>query len=854
MRFIAHVCCLFLLLTYQTDAAAQCGWQPGLEAAGTNGSVHALLPWDPDGPDGPQEELLVIAGDFSTAGSVEAANIAVWRQSDRTWQSLGTGFGPAGSNNHVVCLVSLPDGSLVAGGYFQTTRGAPANFVAKWNGTEWVPIGSPLNAAVRALAVSADGRLIAGGNFRLPSEGGLTSIAALENGAWIPLRAGEWDGVFGYVTHVVALPDGEIIAAGPYLNEFDETRAPIAIWNGTEWFRMGISAGTIDAMAVSVDGRVAIAGSGLGPEYLAIWHGDMWDFVDEPYGAIETREMVFLSTGELVVDFSMGNWGLPGIPSGPHKWDGSTWMRLGTGRPGSNYAEAIVRLSDDRVILARQAPEIWDGSRWWPLGRGISGELEDVMAKPGGGVYIAGSFDWVADQSAMGVAQSTESGWQALGDAVSPGGGVTSMLLTDDETLMVVGGFYHETTYGTITVGTWDGSAWQFMPAPPRPTYHPVTPRIFWSSEGLLGFIANSPYVWTGDSWTQTPTGFNSLVYTACVDRSGDIVFGGVFTTPGNRIAKWNGISWEALGVGLANGYCYSLLEHSNGDLIVGGSFRTAGGHDTNYIARWDGIEWHDLAGGMSPHATVLALAELPNGDIVAGGGFTSAGGVEASNIARWDGSQWHPLGGGTNGIVTSLDVLEDGSLAVGGRFTHVDGKPSAYYARYVFEGEAPEVTEQPEDAFACAFAAGQVRVGSTPVEGVAFQWQVLDNDDWTALVDGDLDVDGRLVAEITGSQANLLSLLPRVDVLSVQLRCVLDNGCGIATSMPATISACRPDLTCDGSLDMSDAIAFLDAFFACDGAPAGCSFDAIDPNVNGDDVVDVLDFLDYIDAYGSGC
>ncbi|MFN9306725.1 MAG: hypothetical protein ACK6DT_11755 [Planctomycetota bacterium] len=71
-----------------------------------------------------------------------------------------------------------------------------------------------------------------------------------------------------------------------------------------------------------------------------------------------------------------------------------------------------------------------------------------------------------------------------------------------------------------------------------------------------------------------------------------------------------------------------------NGDLVAGGSFTTAGGVAANRIARWNGSTWSALGSGMN--SSVLALAMLPTGDLVAGGGFTTAGGQVSAYIARY--------------------------------------------------------------------------------------------------------------------------------------------------------------------------------------------------------------------------
>ncbi len=65
----------------------------------------------------------------------------------------------------------------------------------------------------------------------------------------------------------------------------------------------------------------------------------------------------------------------------------------------------------------------------------------------------------------------------------------------------------------------------------------------------------------------------------------------------------------------------------------------------------------------------VEALLTLTNGDLIVGGLFTSAGGVSAKNIARWNGASWSAMAAGNNGWVHSLATLPNGDLVAGGSF-----------------------------------------------------------------------------------------------------------------------------------------------------------------------------------------
>jgi hypothetical protein len=169
----------------------------------------------------------------------------------------------------------------------------------------------------------------------------------------------------------------------------------------------------------------------------------------------------------------------------------------------------------------------------------------------------------------------------------------------------------------------------------------------------------------------------NALAYYA-----GDLAAAGAFTTAGsisvNRIAVWDGASWDGLGSGL--GGIANALTVYDGDLIVGGQFTTAGGLGAPHIARWDGASWHSLGGGISGNVYAFAVYD---DELIVGGDFNDADGVPAHNIARWNGTSWDSLGSGLPGeYVTALEVY-GGKLYAGGRFRESGGAPGEYIASW---------------------------------------------------------------------------------------------------------------------------------------------------------------------------
>jgi hypothetical protein len=168
-------------------------------------------------------------------------------------------------------------------------------------------------------------------------------------------------------------------------------------------------------------------------------------------------------------------------------------------------------------------------------------------------------------------------------------------------------------------------------------------------------------------------------------DGSGPALFvAGFFFFAGgiqaNSIAKWDGTTWAAVGSGLVRGSqvanVHALAVHDDGRglaLYAAGDFTSAGGVPVNRMARWDGTSWSALGSGMNNDVNAVTAYDDGSGPaLYAGGVFSTAGGVAASRIAKWDGSSWSALGVvGTS--VEALTAIDDGIgppwLAVGGSF-----------------------------------------------------------------------------------------------------------------------------------------------------------------------------------------
>ncbi len=204
------------------------------------------------------------------------------------------------------------------------------------------------------------------------------------------------------------------------------------------------------------------------------------------------------------------------------------------------------------------------------------------------------------------------------------------------------------------------------------------TPATSGSASPLLIFagdfdsipgVGTRPFIaaWDGSNCLPLGTGLGSWAWVVST-HAGELIAGGSFRSAGgtlaNYIAAWNGTAWRPLGSGMSRDV-RALITY-NGELIAGGEFWTAGGTPANQIARWNGSEWFPL--GLGVNGTVYAL-EVFNSELIAAGWFSSAGGIAANNIARWNGTAWLPLGAGTDGSITDLKVV-GGELVASGAFS----------------------------------------------------------------------------------------------------------------------------------------------------------------------------------------
>jgi uncharacterized delta-60 repeat protein/prepilin-type N-terminal cleavage/methylation domain-containing protein len=189
----------------------------------------------------------------------------------------------------------------------------------------------------------------------------------------------------------------------------------------------------------------------------------------------------------------------------------------------------------------------------------------------------------------------------------------------------------------------------------------------------------------------QTPplgfTGFNSSTQSIIQQSDGKLVIGGFFTTyqgvSVNKITRLNndGTRDSSFNIGVGfNNPPASIIQQSDGKIVLGGDFTTYQGVAANYIIRLnsDGSRDNTFNIGTGFNSSVMSIIQQSDGKIVIGGFFTTYQGVSANGIIRLnaDGSidTSFNIGTGFNGTVNKVYQQSDGKIIIGGSFSTYQG------------------------------------------------------------------------------------------------------------------------------------------------------------------------------------
>jgi hypothetical protein len=180
---------------------------------------------------------LYIGGKFTKiAGKIDGYNVAKW--DGKKWSNLTKDKFENSAGTSAVMSLAWHEGKLYAGGYFQTIGEEPCNKIAVFDGKSWSEVGNKgLDGMVDVLV--SDGKMLyAGGEFSTAGDGTtLNYIAKWDGTKWQPIGNG-----LGKKVSSIAI-DGSTIYAAAAGNVYK--------WDGKSWSELPeIQYASIRAVAV----------------------------------------------------------------------------------------------------------------------------------------------------------------------------------------------------------------------------------------------------------------------------------------------------------------------------------------------------------------------------------------------------------------------------------------------------------------------------------------------------------------------------------------------------------------------------------------------------------------------------
>ncbi|MEO6349144.1 MAG: hypothetical protein ABIP53_00650, partial [Candidatus Limnocylindrales bacterium] len=687
------------------DAAAATSVTPALSSDGTfigvdgvSGSID-LDAWSLVAP--PEAG---VPPRFAPAKPSSAKDSKVVTSAASSWLPVALAGATDGALNSGARAIFVSNSDVYVGGTFTNAAGiATADYIVRWSGTGWLPLGSnggdgALNGQVNAIAQNI-GHICAGGTFTDAS--GIISadyLACFNGSSWYALgMSNTGDGALNGPVSALQPNGFPLLVGGSFTNAGGEAAADyIASFYGV-WAAIGSNGSGNGALNnsvlaigfqgadVIVGGKFTDAGGAANADRVARWNGATWS--DLSSGSADASlnndvNALALLGGQVVAGGAFTDAGGDAARDYIARWTGSSWSALGSNGAGGAAMNGVVTtlavrgghliagglFTDAGGQATADFIADWDGAAWRGFGsngsgNGAASNSVYALGVQGNSIYTGGDFsnaggDARADYLAVAVIPGE---WSGLGSNGVGNGAVTSTVnavAVVDNDLYIGGSFSNVAgVTGATNIARWNGDAW--------------------SAVGATGGVS----------------ALNNVVKDLAV-MGGNLYVAGLFINaagiaPADYLAEWNGTTWSAVGSSTLSSWAYALAVDGS-DLYVGGVFLNVDGIQTaDRIARWDGVSWSALAPSGATDGSIGAevdAIEVVSGDVYVGGNFINANQIpEADYIARFNGVDWFALGSNGSGVgalnarVTAL-ATAGSNLFVGGNFTNAAGKAKADY------------------------------------------------------------------------------------------------------------------------------------------------------------------------------
>ena len=350
------------------------------------------------------------------------------------WTALGSYGGNLGGgvlNGHVYAIAVSGSTVYVGGNFVNAAGNAAADFVARWDGTNWSALGSngsgdgALNGPVYSLLVSGSNLYVGGDFFNVANDPQADDVALWNGSSWSDVAgATSGEGALSGQVYALAMNGTNLYIGGYFhnaaaMNGYGITNPGDMIlrWDGTAWQHLGFNTvphpdngalnGTVRALVATPTGVIAggdfsdVAGD-TSIDYLAEFTIDGgWTRFNGVTPNAKVRALS-QSGGSTYVGGEFTD--LNGLPLADYvaRWNGTAWSALGDSGPGNSAIQSTVHsiaasgstayVGGDFVNAGGQptADRIakWNGSAWSGLG---SNGSNDGAIQEGG----EGGLGWV---------------------------------------------------------------------------------------------------------------------------------------------------------------------------------------------------------------------------------------------------------------------------------------------------------------------------------------------------------------------------------------------------------------------------------------------------------------------------
>jgi len=689
-----------------------------------------------------------VGGTFNRAvngdgSEVIAENIAKWNQAAGKWEAVGRGV-----DDDVFALAIDNSNNVYAGGNLTlgfNPNGTLVNIwrVGKWNASQsvWEPLGEGVvntgSNAVTALAIDANGNVFVGGDFTGVYNPGRVQVnanyIARWNGAsWSPLGQGltASTGAGERVADIAIDNTNRVYVAGAIATAVNSNGAsvagPLVYWDGSQWRRLAtmVPPFLINGLAIDGAGKVYLMYAvDVSIKIVDAWNGTTWTTLvyknRSPYPSVIAAnpkypaEFLYLG-GQFNEFYSPAIINTVQIANNA-RWDGRRWFDfIPFGAAGEMFAiaadnqglpGAIYVGGNFTSIEGNPASNIarFDGTKWDALGAGVNGPVHAMApisySQPG--AFVGGAFSTAINPDGSTVSVSNIAFWDHTQKRWLPvGGGLNSAVYALEVSgyELYAGGAFTQALNGPTVnrVARWSFSS-QRWEAFGGGVDGGTMPEVRALAVGLGGSVSSPRFwrsVYVGGKFTEATNSNGSKVF--CRNLMLWDGYDNRWRTIGN------GVDDEVRALALAGRDYYSPL-------YVGGRFRT-GVNDNGALVNLDRValwyfgEWRPLGRGLNGAVTTIVPA-YDRTQIYLGGEFTQAvnsnGVVKPANrIAVFERtyaagviSEWDALGSGTNDAVNAMASVwpcprnnKTEVLFVGGKFSLAGNKDARALAKWKYE------------------------------------------------------------------------------------------------------------------------------------------------------------------------